>query len=219
MMPDSESYSPEFFDCDVLWIAIPPKSRSGEGDNYIKRVKRIIAAAIKHGVKQVVHISSTGVYGDHNQEVDELTPPDPISPSGKILLQVEQLLRKQAEFITTIVRFGGLVGPSRDPGRFFAGKKNIPNGKAPVNLIHLDDCIRICAAILDKKSFGYIYNACSPHHPEKAGFYTQAAIRSGLKAPDFTDELLEWKIVRSVYIDDVLGYSFKVGDWDKYLGE
>jgi nucleoside-diphosphate-sugar epimerase len=217
ILPDSETYDAAFFDCDILWIAIPPKTRSGEADNYIKRMERIIAAAKKHSVKQVVHISSTGVYGDHNQEVDELTPPDPVSTSGIALLQAESLLRKQAHFTTTIIRFGGLVGPGRDPGRFFAGKKNIPNGQAPVNLIHLDDCTGISLALLEKKTFGYVYNACSPHHPEKVSFYTKAAAKTGLEQPEFLDELLEWKVVNSVYADDVLAYEFKVDDWDNWL--
>lgn len=207
----------DFFDCDILWIAIPPKTRHGEGDNYIKRIQNVINAAQKHGVKQVVHISSTGVYGDHNLTVTELTPPAPISQAGTTLLQVEDLLRAQTAFTNTIIRFGGLIGPGREPGRFFAGKKNIPNGQAPINLIHLDDCIGISLALLDKEGFGYTYNACAPHHPPKADFYTKAAIKAGLEQPEFTDELREWKIVSSIYTDEVLNYHYRVNNWDKWL--
>lgn len=202
-------YDPDFFDCDVLWIAIPPKSRSGEGDSYVKKIENIAKAAKTNGVKRVVYISSTGVYGDHNREVNELTPPEPISTSGKILLQAEDLLRNQTASQYTIIRFGGLIGPGRNPGRFFAGKKNIPNGKAPVNLIHLDDCLSISEAILNNDFWGHTLNACSPQHPEKSAFYTKAAETSGLEKPEFIDELLEWKIVNSVYIEPKLHYKFK----------
>lgn len=211
--PDDENYDPAFFNCDILWIAIPPKSKSGEAGNYIKKMARIISAVKKYGIKQVTHISSTGVYGDHNREVDELTPPLPLTISGKALFDVENLLREQTDFTTTIIRFGGLFGPGRNPGRFFSGKKNIPNGKAPVNLIHLHDCIGISHAILNKQAFGYTFNACAPYHPEKAEFYTKTALASGLKKPEFINELKEWKVVNSIYVDEVLAYTFKPGNY------
>ncbi|RVT97281.1 SDR family oxidoreductase [Mucilaginibacter limnophilus] len=207
---EEESYNAVFFDCDVLWIAIPPKTRSGEGDSYVNKIDRIADAAGKFGIKKVIYISSTGVYGDHNREVDENTSPEPISQSGKILWQAEEVLRKATAFKSTIIRFGGLIGPGRDPGRFFAGKKNLPNGKAPVNLIHLDDCLGISNAILRKNFFGYTLNACSPQHPEKALFYIRAAESSKLEKPEFIDQLSEWKIVNSIYIENALGYRFTV---------
>jgi nucleoside-diphosphate-sugar epimerase len=208
-LPEDESYNADFFNCDVLFIAIPPKSRSGEGANYIYKIQRIISATKQHGIKNVVFISSTGVYADVNSEVNELTNPQPVSESGKTLLAAEDLFRAETSFKTTIIRFAGLIGPGRDPGRFFAGKKDIPNGKAPVNLIHLDDCIGLSLAIVDKKIFGHLFNACSPDHPARAAFYTQASINSGLEAPIFISELKEWKIVRSINVEPILGYRFK----------
>jgi nucleoside-diphosphate-sugar epimerase len=206
--PGSESWTPAFFDCDVLFIAFPPKVKQGATTDYISRLQRIINAIEHNQVKQVVFISSTGIYGDHNGEVNELTSPEPTTLSGIALQTAENLLQLQQCFTTTVIRFGGLFGPGRDPGRFFAGKKDIPNGQAPVNLIHLADCIGISHALLDTQAFGHIYNACSPEHPSKAAFYTQAAARSELSLPEFTDELLEWKIVRSVHMQTLLGYDF-----------
>jgi len=57
------------------------------------------------------------------------------------LYRSEQLFHENTNFQTTVIRLAGLIGPGRNPARFFAGKTNIPNGNAPVNLIHLDDCI------------------------------------------------------------------------------
>jgi len=205
-----ETYDAAFFNCDVLLIAIPPKSRSGEGAAYIPKIQGIIGAAKKAGVKQVILISSTAVYADLNHEVIENTNPQPNTDAGKILLQAEELFNNEHSFKTTIIRFAGLIGPGRDPGRFFAGKKDIPNGEAPVNLIHLDDCIGLSMAILDKQAFGYLFNGCSPDHPTRSAFYTQAAINSGLETPFFIQELKEWKMVKSINIAAVLGYRFKV---------
>jgi nucleoside-diphosphate-sugar epimerase len=112
---------------------------------------------IKIKLQKVIFISSTGVYADLNMEVNELTDPQPDTVSGKILYEAEELFRQQIKFKTTIIRFGGLIGLGREPGRFFAGKKDIPNGLAPVNLIELNDCIGITEAILNKNAFGYTF--------------------------------------------------------------
>jgi nucleoside-diphosphate-sugar epimerase len=209
-LPQQQTYDAAFFDCDVLWIAIPPKSRGGEGPVFIEKVKGIIKATKLHNIQKVVFISSTVVYADNNRHVSEETDPQPNTEAGMTLLEAENLFRNEESFKTTIIRFAGLIGPARNPGRFFAGKKEIPNGDAPVNLIHLDDCIGISKSILTKQAFGYLFNGCSPSHPAKADFYTQAAIDSGFEKPEFVRELKEWKIVESVNVGIVLCYEYKV---------
>ncbi|AYL94182.1 SDR family oxidoreductase [Mucilaginibacter celer] len=207
-LPGEESYDAAFFDCDVLWIAIPPKSRGGEGAVFVDKIKGIINAIKQHAVPNVIFISSTGVYADSNRQINEETDPHPNTEAGRVLLEAENLFRTEDSFKTTIIRFAGLIGPARNPGRFFAGKKEIPNGNAPVNLIHLDDCIGLSKAILAKNAFGYLFNGCAPHHPAKADFYTHAAMQSGLEKPEFIRELKEWKIVRSINVGPVLGYEY-----------
>ena len=209
---DSESFDPEFFECDVLVISITPKFRKGETEGYLPKLKRIIHAIQQHQITKVIYTSSTGIYGDHNGEVNELTDPAPDTESGRILLEAEKLLASQPSFKTTILRFGGLVGPGRHPGRFFSGKKDIPNGKAPVNLIHLNDCVGISMAIIQQNAFGYVFNACSPHHPSKADFYKSAALLGGFVVPEFVDELKQWKIVNSANLSAFLGYKFVIGN-------
>jgi nucleoside-diphosphate-sugar epimerase len=209
-LPGEETYDTDFFDCDVLWIAIPPKSRGGEGTVFIDKIRGIINAIKRHAVQKAVFISSTGVYADSNQHVNETTDPQPNTEAGRILFEAENLFRAEEGFKTNIIRFAGLIGPARDPGRFFAGKKDIPNGGAPVNLIHLDDCIGLSRAILAKDAFGYLFNGCAPGHPTRADFYTQAAIKSGYEKPEFMGELKEWKVVESVNVGQVLGYEHQV---------
>ncbi|WP_255487027.1 SDR family oxidoreductase [Mucilaginibacter sp. SP1R1] len=209
-LPGEEIYDDAFFNCAVLFIAIPPKSKSGEGADYIYKIQRIINATKQHHVKNVVFISSIGVYADVNTEVDELSDPQPNTEPGKILLQAEERFRAESSFKTTIIRFAGLIGPGRDPGRFFAGKKDILNGNAPVNLIHQDDCIGLSMAILSKSAFGYLFNGCSPQHPTRSDFYTKAATKSGLETPQFIPELKEWKTVKSINVEEILNYQFTI---------
>ncbi|MDB4919007.1 SDR family oxidoreductase [Mucilaginibacter sp.] len=210
---DSEDYDPEFFKCDILIISIPPKTRQGEAGDYLPKIEKIIGAVLKYQIKKVIYISSTAVYGDSNNEVNELNDPEPDTESGKILLAAENIFRHQTVFKTTIIRFAGLVGPGRHPGRFFAGKTNIPNGNAPVNLIHLEDCVGITLTVIEQDAFGYLVNATSPDHPQKSDFYLQATLQAGLMPPEFINELTNWKLINSVFLQEVLNYEFKVPEW------
>jgi nucleoside-diphosphate-sugar epimerase len=204
-----ESFDQDFFDCDILLISIPPKRSSAELHQFLDKIGRFAEIAAASEVSQVIFISSTSVYGDHDKEVDENSSPMPDTDSGKIMLEAELLLMANTCFKTTIVRFGGLIGPDRNPGRFFAGKIGIANGQSPVNLIHLSDCIGITMSIITHQAFGEIYNACAPEHPTRALFYTAAAKNTGLAPPEFTDELQQWKIVSSAKVETALGYNFK----------
>lgn len=181
-------FDTDFFECDVLIISIPPGSLG-----FINQIK----------AKQVIFISSTGIYQNGNFIVDENTIPEPVSEPGKSLLAAETLLTQNEKFTTTVIRFGGLIGPNRNLAKHFAGKKDISNGLAPINLIHLDDCIGLTKAILHKKAFGLIYHGVAPHHPTRAAFYTQACINSGFEKPAFINELLDWKQIESVNVPGV----------------
>lgn len=205
-----EEFKQEFFDSGILIISIPPKKSLAEQHTFLTKIERISKAAKKQANLQVIFISSTSVYGDHNEEVDESTVPLPDTDSGKAMLDAENFLRGITDFTTTVIRFGGLIGVNRDPGRFFAGKKDIPNGKAPVNLIYLPDCIGITLSIIERQAYGYIYNACSIDHPSRSLFYTLAARKSKLDKPVFIDELLSWKKVKSLNVPEQLGYIFKI---------
>ena len=210
---DQINYDTDFFKCDVLVISIPPGLKKGEGSSYLPKIKHIIQTILENDIQKVIYISSTGVYGDHNKTVTENDDPNPDTEPGKILLEAEDLFRNQNNFKTAIIRFGGLVGPGRHPGRFFAGKKDIPNGLAPVNIIHLDDCAGIGSAIVEQNAFGYIFNACSPDHSVKEDFYKDAALKGGYEVPQFLHELKTWKIVESINVKPVLSYTFKVQNW------
>ncbi len=204
-----------FFKCDMLVVAFPPKLRSGDPNDHMEKMQRLSDLIKAHTIAKVIYISSTGVYPDNCSTVNENTAIDPATPSIKALLLAENILQDLPITRTTIVRFGGLIGPGRHPGRFFAGKTNIPNGKAPVNLIHLIDCIGVVIAIIAHDAFGHIFNACAPHHPQKQIFYTQATEHARLPAPQFINELEEWKIVESVNVPSFLNYRFEVDDLDK----
>jgi len=206
----------DFFDSDVLFVSVPPRAKTDQAQNYAEKLQRIADAAIGR-VKQLVFISSTGVFEDGKFQVDESSVPKPESTAGKALLEAENLWKNYHQFNTTIIRFAGLIGPNRNLAKFFAGKSDIPNGKAPINLIALQDCIGLCLRLMETKQFGGIYHGVSPHHPTRAEFYTALAKVSGMEKPTFKNEILNWKQINSANVTSKLGYSFEVQNWFEWM--
>lgn len=213
---DETHYDPLFFQTDILFVCIPPKRSTSQQAAYCHKIESICNAAILHKVPNLIFISSTSVYGDHNTEVTELTSPIPETASGNAILEAENLLKKQHGFSCTILRFAGLVGPGRHPGKFFAGKTGIPNGQAPVNLIHLTDCIGISLHLIKHQLFGLTINACSPDHPAKQDFYAAAALQAKLPPPGFKNECQKWKLVSTIQ-GPVLNYTYQLDKWADWL--
>lgn len=208
------NYDKSFFNCDVLIISVPPK-RNAQAD-YPSKIRNIALAAEKVKVKQVIFISSTGIFQNGNFIVDEETTPEPNTVAGEVLLAAEKVLKKNQAFTTTIIRFAGLIGPERNLAKHFAGKTDIANGLAPINLIHLADCIGITKAIIQQKAFGNIYHGVTPNHPSRKEFYSKACLTSGFEKPEFIEELLDWKQVESKNVIRFLAYQFKIEKWMEY---
>ena len=128
---------------DCMMIMIPPGLRKNTGADYVLKMAHLLEAIKESSVKKIILISSTSVYDDSQGNVTERDEPKPETISGKQLRQVEELFFNSEEFKTTIVRFGGLIGGSRQPAKYLASRKDLADGNAPVNLIHRDDCISI----------------------------------------------------------------------------
>ena len=199
-------------DADVLIIDIPPGLRGDPDANFIGKIGRLQDYIKKSGVANVLFISSTSVYED-SLEIPVYTENDPangISESAKQLRSAEELLRNSESFSASIVRFGGLFGPGRNPVNYLSGRKNIKDPKAPVNLIHLEDCIGIIIEIINKKAWGEIFNAASPEHPSKEEHYTSKARENNLPLPEFDQgHASKGKTIRSVNLKEKLDYSFR----------
>ncbi|WP_299290694.1 SDR family oxidoreductase [uncultured Mucilaginibacter sp.] len=204
---NSDLSNSTFFDADVLFINVPP-SRKLAQSGYLDKMKTLLAAIQTSSIKKVIFVSSTSVYGDVCREVTEADEPD--NPSE--LLQAEMLFLSAKNLQTTVIRFGGLFGPDRNPGRFFRDKNSIPNGLVPVNLIHLNDCLSLIEAVLDQQKFFGVYNAVAPSHPTKQEFYGKAILRSGFGAPEFVAEKTVWKIINAEKIVQDLNYRFQYPD-------
>lgn len=194
---------------DLLVINIPPKLRGNAKENYVKKMELLHNEIKNSTVQKIIFISSTSVYGAAEGEVTEETIPQPTTASGIQLLASEKVFSQDKSLQTTIIRFGGLIGPDRHPVTMLSGRKDLANGNAVVNLIHLDDCIGIIKAIFENSWWNEIINGVHPNHPKKRDYYTEKAKSIGIQPPDYKeDTATKSKIVVPKSLINVKNYTF-----------
>lgn len=199
----------EFLQASILILNIPPRvRRHGENFHWLQ-IQHLMPAIISSPVQKILFISSTSVYGSEQGKVTEQTPPQPDKTSGKLLLKVENYLRK-SKFQVTILRLAGLLGEDRHPITTLAGKQNLSRGNAPINLIHLQDCIGIVREILQQQKWEEVFNAAADNHSPRRIFYPQIARIMGLEPPTFAEEQQpNCKVICNHKVKNVLGYVFQ----------
>ncbi len=188
----------EFLDADILVINIPSKSI----ENYISLVDEINLSE----VKCVLFISSTSVYRNVDSTISESNHE---YYSDSPLLEIENMMTALVGKVTTIVRFGGLIGYDRHPGKFFSEGRVIRQPNSAVNLIHLDDCIAIIERIINMDAWGEVFNCCADTHPSKCEFYTHAANSSKLQQLKFDNtDCSKGKVISNEKVKRRLNYDF-----------
>lgn len=193
-----------FFNADVLVISLPHRARAGKADEYLRQIKTVTEVVQGSKVKKIIQISTTSVYPDLNRLVTE-EDADEQNP----IVQAEHVVR-QSGIPATVLRFAGLFGPGRHPGKFLAGKTDVRGGEAPVNLIHLDDCLEIIRRIITQSIWNEVFNACANDHPTRREFYTKAAMDLRLEPPVFAeDSQADYKIVSNARLKAALDYTFR----------
>lgn len=209
----------KFLACNILVINIPPRIHLGE-ENHIEQVKALTALIKSQHISpdQVIYTSSTSVYpdGDQTYKEEDVT----LENTGhKTIFRTEQFLKETFGKQLTIIRLGGLCGPQRNLGRFFAGKPDVKGGHHPVNMLHLEDAVGVISFVIAQNIKEEIFNACSPVHPVRQVFYTDLCRRSGMDVPVFnTGDMSSGKII-SVEKLISRGYSFIYNDPVKFTYE
>ena len=198
---------------EILIIDIPPKLRGDTAaaieKTFVKKIANLIPFIEKSTVENVLFVSSTSVYGEGQLTVTESTKPQPDTESGKQLVETEQLLQNNTNFNTTSIRFGGLIGADRQPGKYLAGRENLENPDAPVNLIHQEDCIGIILKIIETNSWNETFNVVSPFHPSRELYYTEKAAELNLALPKFDhSKPSSGKLIENDKVINLLKYTF-----------
>ncbi len=159
-------------DTEAILIATAPSKQDSYTTSYLALSQTVLSKlrSFSHP-PQVIHISSSSVYGDHaGAFVDESSPLKNSSEQGRVLIQTEKNYLSLSH--TCILRLGQIIGPGRELEKFIdrVGAQPFGNGNTPCNLSHIDD---ICSAIdfVLKKDLRGIYNVCWPQHPTRKELY------------------------------------------------
>ncbi|MGB0871145.1 MAG: SDR family oxidoreductase [Flavobacteriales bacterium] len=204
---NSNEISLDFFDVDVLIVCITSKNI----DDYKNLIQRIEET----NLYRVIFISSTSVYPNLNKNMTE----DDDVLEGNPLVEIEALFLNHSNINATILRFAGLFGGERHPGKWFANKQ-IPNPNGFVNMVHRKDCIGVISQVIEKNAWNEVFNVCSNHHPTRKAFYTQARKALDLNEPTFGDAIQQSnKNIDSSKVQNILGYKFQVDDLLKFEWE
>ncbi|RKR12687.1 SDR family oxidoreductase [Arthrobacter oryzae] len=136
-------------DTTAVVVAIAADSPTEEAYRaaYVDGLAHVLDAVLasRAGVRRVLFVSSTAVYGDAGGGwIDERTTPEPGGFSGRIIREAEELLysRLRGTGITPVVlRLGGIYGPGRTRliDQVRGGSAVIPAASRFTNRIHRDD--------------------------------------------------------------------------------
>ncbi|PSQ54608.1 MAG: NAD(P)-dependent oxidoreductase [Bacteroidetes bacterium QH_10_64_37] len=211
-----------FFASPILVLNVPPSRGTDDVQaRHRRQIDAVRAAAADGEVEWILFASSTGVYPNVERTVTEADQP-PGQPdalpgtrrsTGRAVLAAEAQLMDDPAFATTVVRFGGLYGDDRHPGRFLAGRTNVSRPEAPVNLIHQDDCVALLLTLLEHDVRDEVFNACADAHPPRRAVYTRAAEVRGLDPPTFdASDTTTGKVVDNRKVKAQTGYQFLHSD-------
>ncbi|MBA0218739.1 SDR family oxidoreductase [Pectobacterium brasiliense] len=196
---------------DVLIVTLPASRTAEGGEGYAQAVQQLVNMARVFHVPRIIFTSSTSVYGDSSGTARENSPLQPTTVAGKTLVSLEQWLQHLPDTSVDILRLAGLVGGERHPGRFLAGKTNLPRGNHGVNLVHQEDVLAAILLLLKLPNGGHIYNLCAPEHPARQDFYPEQARRLHLSPPQFAPvtDSDQGKIVDGQRICHELGFEYQ----------
>lgn len=152
--PETLLDMPDGVDILVYSVASPVFSKEGYHKYYYQGLRHVLNALKAQGQspQHAFFTSSSSVYHQMDASwVDENSPTEPTSFSGKELLKTEQVLAKS--FIpATSVRFPGIYGAGRNRmiEQARQGGYCDPSPEVWTNRVHRDDCVGILEFLINK---------------------------------------------------------------------
>jgi nucleoside-diphosphate-sugar epimerase len=184
-LDDGQSLARVDFHGQRLYYFAPPPAR-GTRD---PRMRAFVAAAERATPRQIVYISTTGVYGDCGGDwVTEDRPVNPGADRACRRLDAEAMLGNLAARTGTpvvILRVPAIYGPGRIPlERLRQGLPLLHSAEAPwSNRIHVDDLVTTCLAAMDRGAAGAVYNVSDGHPTTMTDYVNRVADAIGLPRP------------------------------------
>jgi nucleoside-diphosphate-sugar epimerase len=174
---------------DAVVVSVPHREDSGLGiETHVEGLKNLVQRLPT--VRKLIYLSTTGVYGDAHDEVDELTATQPTRIGAEIAVAAEQWLaaRFRAPQLA-IIRLAGIYGPGRIPlaEKLKSGEVLQVPQSGWLNLIHVAD---IAAMILqlserDLPESTYVFSDGQP--VPRIDFYRALAKLCGVEEPKFAE--------------------------------
>jgi len=180
---------------------LPPGEPIGEQDAELaERTHAVglqnILTALPASWKQLVYLSTTGVFGESSQRwVDEQTPVSPTRLGPRIAVAAEQWLTQNLanrlgsgqSYCT--VRLAGIYGPGRIPlaERLLRGQPLAVPRDGYLNLAHVNDIARMVHALLEKSLQHTTYLFSDGHPVLRETFYRHLAKLCGVPEPEFIE--------------------------------
>ena len=209
------------FHAEILVVNIPPRSRSGNGAFHLEQIKYLRSLIDNSAIRKVIFVSSTGVYpevtsaGKYGEDFQISVE----NAGNNTIFRAEQLMEKGRKYDLTILRFGGLLGDDRVPGKYFSGKEHVA-GHTRVNFIHRKDAVRMLAWVIENELWNETFNGVAPIHPLRRDIYEKNALDLGIappasyqNEPEGNDRLIDsGKIIRTEFefeFPDPLGFDYE----------
>ncbi len=206
---DKNNLNSDFFrSIDILVITIPFVKKNKKFNELEKLINKLVKIIENKSIKHVIYLSSISVYDSLNGVIDESIKCKPKSYSGIQTLKIEKLILN-GNFISTIIRLGGLIGGNRHPIHFLSGNFYY-NGEELINLIHQDDVLAIILKIIENKNNeDFIFNAVAPFHPPKKDYYSMISSKMKIAPPRYIKTKNIKKIINSKKVQEKYNFTFK----------
>ncbi len=168
----------------VLYLVAPPEQGATD-----PRIGHFLEAARRRGVRRIVYLGTTGVYGDCGGDwVDEDRAVSPSVDRARRRWDAETRLREWSARTggeLVILRVAGIYGPGRLPlERLRSGQPMVSEDEAPwTNRIHVDDLAAVCVAAVERGRSGAVYNVSDGHPGNMTDYFNRVADAAGLPRP------------------------------------
>jgi nucleoside-diphosphate-sugar epimerase len=169
---------------EILLVSIPPGTSV---DPVLARFGRKISAAPR--LKQIIYLSTIGVYGDRNGDwVEETRLPTPKSERSVARLHAEKAwtsIAKGTKIRVDILRLAGIYGPGRNAlsGLKAGTARRIVKEGQVFNRIHVEDVSQAIAAAITRDGTGDLFNICDDEPAPPQDVITYAASLMKIEPP------------------------------------
>jgi nucleoside-diphosphate-sugar epimerase len=202
------------FESEILVVTLPPRSRQGDGEAYLQQLASLRDLITGTEVKQVLFISSTGIYPNENKVVPYTEEEVSESTAGNaILYRAEVLMGTSSRYDLTVLRMGGLMGEDRIPGTYFSGREQVV-GHTRVNFIHQTDAARMIAWVINQGLWNQTFNGVAPEHPFRREVYQHNASALGIPLPASFQDAADEEVGRLISSEKIVstGFTFEYPD-------